>query len=71
MGGHGDACLPLAEVVGERDLLEEAADDGLRCEGGRGLLDGGDHIRFFGEWMSRRVEVGGGGGGERRESEGG
>ena len=46
-GGRArDACLPLAEVVGERDLLEEAADDGLRCEGGRGLLDGGDHDNF-------------------------
>ena len=34
---------PLAEIIGERDVLEKAANDGLSLEGRGGLLDDGDH----------------------------
>ena len=35
--------VPLAEVVGQGDILEEAVDDGGGLEGGGGLLDDGNH----------------------------
>ena len=34
---------PLAEIIGERDVLEKAVNDGLGLEGGGRLLDDGDH----------------------------
>lgn len=34
---------PLAEVVGQRDVLEEAVDDGGGLEGRGGLLNGSNH----------------------------
>ena len=35
---------PLADVIGQGDVLEEAVNDGSGLEGGRRLLNGGDHV---------------------------
>lgn len=44
---------PLSEEVREGDVLEKTVDDGLRLEGGGGLLDLGDH--FYEEVRVRRM----------------
>ena len=36
--------VPLAEEIGEGDVLEETVDDGLSLESGGGLLDLSDHV---------------------------
>ena len=38
------SCSPLTEIVSQRDILEEAIDDGGSLEGGSRLLDDGNHF---------------------------
>ena len=54
---QGKGYTPLAEVVGQGDILEEAFDNSGGLEGGGGLLDDGNHGYLSGKVEQRDGHV--------------